>query len=111
MKTVIAGAQGPWHEAVAHILTESSLLQMSIWIGGLFFALAAVLSARSLSRYVAIRCNEIVSRMEASRLSKDTQDDVVLEQVASQYIMAKVHAKRPDAPEVAHGSPLSVEAN
>ncbi len=37
------------------------------------FALAAVLSARALSRYMAARCNQIVSAMKAAHLNQNTE--------------------------------------
>ena len=65
MRGVIEDIDGAWYEGLVSIVTESTLLQLMTWLGGLLFALAAVLSAQGLSRYVAIRCVEIISAMQA----------------------------------------------
>ena len=64
MRGIIAQTPGAWYIALVTIVTESSLLLMLTWVGGLLFAAAAVLSAQGLSRYVAIRCVEILAQME-----------------------------------------------
>lgn len=61
MRTVIEQQQGAWHQAIKTIVTDSSLLEMITWAGGLLFALAAILSAQGLSRYIALRCSEIIA--------------------------------------------------
>jgi hypothetical protein len=63
MKGVISSTTGVWHHALLSIVTDSSLLLIGTWVSGLLFATAAVLAAQGLSRYVAIRCVEIVSSM------------------------------------------------
>jgi hypothetical protein len=93
MKSVIEQQSGAWYQALWAIVTESSLLKMMTWLGGLLFALAAVLSAQGLSRYVAIRCSEIIARMEASQLAQTKQANPYqeqLDQIAIQVIMAKI---------------------
>ena len=65
MRSVIEATPGAWYEALIAIVRESDLLTMLTWLGGLLFAAAAVLSAQGLSRYVAIRCVEIVTSMKA----------------------------------------------
>jgi hypothetical protein len=65
MRAAIQSQEGRWTEAIVAIVAESSLAEMSTWAGGLLFALAAVLVAQGLSRYVAIRAVEIVANMEA----------------------------------------------
>jgi hypothetical protein len=72
MRSVIEGIQGTWYQGLISIFTQSTLLQLMTWLGGLLFALAAVLSAQGLSRYVAIRCVEIVAAM---RLKADALAD------------------------------------
>lgn len=67
MRTVIEGQNGAWFEAIGAILTESTLLLLMTWIGGLLFAVAAVLTAQGLSRYVAIRCVEIIASMQTAQ--------------------------------------------
>ena len=71
MRGVIEQTTGSWHEALIAVLTESSLAEMSTWMSGLLFALAAVLTAQGLSRYVALRTAEIVSTMDASQLEQE----------------------------------------
>ena len=63
MRMVIEQTTGAWYSALWAILTQSSLLDMMTWLGGLLFAAAAVLSAQGLSRYVAIRTVEIRASM------------------------------------------------
>lgn len=65
MRDVIAQQQGAWYEALVHIVTASTLAEITVWTGGLLFAAAAVLSAQGLSRYVAIRVVEIAAQSEA----------------------------------------------
>lgn len=67
MRSVIESQPGAWYEAIGAIVSESSLLLLMTWIGGLLFAAAAVLAAQGLSRYVAIRCVEIISAMNADQ--------------------------------------------
>ncbi len=104
MRTAIEGTTGTWHQAVLEIITQSSLLEILVWIGGMGFALAAVLSARALSRYVAARCNEIVSAMKAAHQNQSTEAEAALDTVAAQFIQSKVAAQRlktGNAPEAA----------
>lgn len=67
MRSVIQDIEGTWFNGLISIVTESTLLQLMTWLGGLLFALAAVLSAQGLSRYVAIRCVEIIGQMHAQQ--------------------------------------------
>lgn len=67
MKTVMDTKTTAWNEAVVSIITTSTLTELMTWIGGLLFAAAAVLSAQGLSRYVAIRCVEIIAEMKAQQ--------------------------------------------
>jgi len=73
MKMVIQQQSGTWYSALWAILTQSNLLDMMTWMGGLLFAAAAVFSAQGLSRYVAIRTVEIQSSMVVSN-TDDLQD-------------------------------------
>ncbi len=92
MKTVIEATPGTWYEALRAIIAESSLSQMMIWAGGLLFAAAAVLGAQVLSRYVAIRCTEILANMQAVNATPEQQYSTDLDRVAADYILAKVTA-------------------
>lgn len=75
MKSVIQEQSGTWYEAMVAIAVQSSLIDMMTWIGGLLFAVAAVLSAQGLSRYVAIRTVEI--RAEMSEQANDGLEDAL----------------------------------
>lgn len=85
MREVIANTEGAWHEALISIITESNLSLMTTWLGGLLFAAAAVLAAQGLSRYVAVKCAEILARMQ----SQATPEQQALDTSAVQYIMAR----------------------
>lgn len=89
MRDVIARQSGTWHEALIHILLNSSLIDMMTWLGGLLFAMAAVLSAQGLSRYVALRCVEILA---TSPSASDAQYHAI-EQAGAMAALAIVNAK------------------
>lgn len=71
MRAQIESTHGNWIEALGAIVSESSLADMLTWAGGLLFTLAAVLAAQGLSRYVALRCAEILASMNARRIRPD----------------------------------------
>lgn len=79
-----------WHEAIAQIITGSSLLLLLTWLGGLLFAAAAVLSAQALTRYVAIRTVDIRAQMSARSAAQDTDAaaDSAADSAAAQYVYA-----------------------
>lgn len=64
MRSVIEPLGGAWYTALWQIVTQSSLLLILTWLGGLLFTAAAVLAAQGLSRYVAIRTVQIVADMQ-----------------------------------------------
>lgn len=66
MRAQIEATSGNWVAAIASIVSQSSLSDMLTWTGSLLFTLAAVLAAQGLSRYVALRCAEIVNSMQSS---------------------------------------------
>lgn len=108
MKAVISQTSGTWYEAIAAIVSDSSLLLMMTWAGGLLFAVAAVLSAQGLSRYVAIRCVEIVAAMEFQQLRQEDPHAADVERAgarAAQALIAEKLNKRtnrtPSAPAIA----------
>lgn len=92
MRSVIAQQSGAWYQALENILIGSSLSDMMTWLGGLLFALAAVVTAQVLTRYVAIRTVEIAAGM-TTRQGIDAEA-VALDAVAAQYIMARVSDKQ-----------------
>lgn len=97
MKVVIAQTPGAWYEALGAIFRESDLLTMFVWLGGLLFAGAAVLAAQGLSRYVAIRCVEIVGQMnerQAQRHHQQSPELAAMDAVAADYIRARVAEKQ-----------------
>ena len=94
MRIIIEQTDGAWYAAVWHILIQSSLLQIFTWLGGLLFAAAAVFSAQGLSRYVALRCVEILAHMQSKESKTEDQHATALEAVAIQYVLAKVAARQ-----------------
>lgn len=94
MRTVVESTSGVWYEALAAIFTESSLSLVMTWAGGLLFALAAVLGAQLLSRYVAMRCAEIFANMRRREQTPQERYDTHLEAVAADYILSKIAARR-----------------
>ena len=113
MKSVIEVTGGTWYQAIYAIVTESNLLLMLTWSGGLLFAAAAVLSAQGLSRYVAIRCVEIIAHMQAQ---KPTDDPYALEVeqagavVAQAIINAKLEKKPKATVPFGYSHPGQVES-
>ncbi len=94
MRTVIEQTSGTWHEALGAILTQSSLMSALTWMGGLLFAAAAVLSAQGLSRYVAIRCAEIVTAMSGQAATQNDPYAVAMDMAAANVVMAIVADKQ-----------------
>lgn len=93
MRGIIEAQPGAWHEAIIAIVTQSSLLQIITWIGGLLFAFAAVLSAQGLSRYVAIRCVEILGNMEARQQASQQPHLAAIQEAGASAALAIVTAK------------------
>jgi hypothetical protein len=117
MQGVIAGAEGSWYCGITSIVTESSLLLLMTWLGGLLFAAVAVLGAQSMSRAVAVRTVEVITRMnERLNTANDDYTDA-LEAVGAQYVLAKVAASQTrqherDAAEVASSTvPFSMNGS
>lgn len=96
MRSVIEGIDGTWYQGLISVITESSLLQLMTWLGGLLFALAAVLSAQGLSRYVAIRCVEIINAMNAQQAAAADPLADAIDEAGYNAVMAIV-AKAQDA--------------
>lgn len=92
MRSVISQQSGAWHIAIVDVVENSTLSEMLTWAGGLLFAAAAVLSAQGLSRYVALRCAEIVVSMRKSD-TPTVQYQQELDQVGASVVMAVVNAK------------------
>lgn len=93
MKTVIQEQPGAWYDALVTILTDSSLLLLMTWLGGLLFAAAAVLSAQGLSRYVALRCVEIVAEMRERSLSFDDHQAAEVERAGALAALSMINQK------------------
>jgi hypothetical protein len=64
----------PWLEGVVSIITDSTLMEMSVWAGGLLFAFAAVTSAQASSRYIATRVVEIRNAMTRRKATERTNE-------------------------------------
>lgn len=98
MRGVIAKTDGAWYSALLAIFTDSSLTLMVTWLGGLLFAAAAVLAAQGLSRYVAVRCVEILAMMQPEQQRVEDTDEeaiaIAVEAVGVNYILAKIAAKQ-----------------
>lgn len=111
MRTVISSINGAWYVALGRIVGESSLSEIATWIGGLLFAAAAVLSAQGLSRYVAIRCVEILAGMTHQTDAETANDSAAIDGVAVQYIVARVrqhNAEQRNRPVMAISPSVSV---
>lgn len=93
MKTVIQATPGTWYEAIVAIATQSDLLTMLTWAGGLLFAAAAVFAAQGLSRYVAIRTVEIVAQMEARAAEKSDPHAAEIDAAGATVITAIIADK------------------
>lgn len=109
MRTVIEQTPGTWHEAIGAILTQSTLMSAMVWAGGLLFAAAAVLSAQGLSRYVAIRCVEIIASMSTRAAVNDDPYAEALDAAAANVVMAIVADKQ--AKRAAKDTPKPIEVN
>lgn len=96
MRAVIQAQPGKWYEALFSILSESSLLLMMTWAGGVLFAAAAVLSAQGLSRYVAIRCVEIIAAMDHRQSAQGDPFAAQVEQAGAIAAYAVIQAKLAD---------------
>ena len=88
MSSVIQTQDSTWHEALIAIATQSKLIDMFTWLGGLLFAAAAVLAAQGLSRYVAIRTVEILATMP----SQDNRE-AEIEQAVALHALAILREK------------------
>lgn len=96
MRDVIQTTPGRWFDALLSIITDSDLLRMGTWLSGLLFALAAVLTAQGLSRYVAIRCVEIIASMkERATAQKQASNpySVEIEQAGAAAALALINEK------------------
>lgn len=94
MDTVIQSVGGNWLDALAAIFTRSTLLQMITWLGGLLFAVAAVISAQTLSRYVAQKVVEVVAIMNGSATNKPELVADALGVTGANFLMARISEKR-----------------
>lgn len=96
MRDVIQTVPGRWFDALISIVTDSDLLRIGTWLSGLLFALAAVLTAQGLSRYVAIRCVEIIASMKeraASQKQASTPYAVEIERAGAAAALALINEK------------------
>jgi hypothetical protein len=93
MRAVIETQSGAWYTAISSIVTQSSLLLLMTWVGGLLFAAAAVLAAQGLSRYVAIRCVEIISAMEAVQAEAVDPFAADVDQAGAMALQTIINAK------------------
>lgn len=103
---ITAGTTLPWYDALWSIAADSTLSQMTTWLGGLLFALAAVAGAQNLTAYLAQRTAEILADMD-----KRSAAPQKTEAAAVQYILAKVHAQQLKAAAPVAVIPASYEAS
>lgn len=54
---------GAWYIALKSILLESTLLQITSWLGGLLFTAAAVMATQRITAYLAVRTREIYQQI------------------------------------------------
>jgi hypothetical protein len=94
MRIVIEQQSGPWYDALVAIMTQSTLIDMLTWLGGLMFAAAAVLSAQGLSRYVAIRTVEIRAEMFGETDDDSEQLDRAAAIAAYGILISKIQKKK-----------------
>ena len=104
MRDVITQQSGSWFEALTAVVTKSTLLQAATWTGGLMFAVAAVLTAQGLSRYVAVKCAEILSRMNTETTRETDLMSVEAEAAAAAVIVARVRADQQQTKLNAHNA-------
>lgn len=90
MRTAIETTPGTWYQALGAILTQSTLSTASVWVSGVIFAFAAVLSAQSLSRYVSVRTVEVLAAMNAQAGNAAHNERTALDRIAANYIQAKI---------------------
>lgn len=90
MRSVIESTNGSWADAIRFVLTQSSLLQAVTWLGGLLFAIAAVLSAQALSQYVAQKVIEIVAIMQSSADDKPRQISEATGLTAAMFLLSRL---------------------
>ena len=90
-----------WYTALVSIVTESNLTLLMTWLGGLLFAAAAVFSAQGLSRYVAIRCVEIVAAMKAAQNTASDPHAAAIDEAGASAVMAMIAKKQLAAQEKA----------
>lgn len=87
MKTQLVSQNNkPWLEGIVSIVTDSSLMEMSVWAGGLLFAFAAVTSAQASSRYIATRVIEIRNSMQRRKATERTNERQTFEDDGSQSV-------------------------
>jgi len=63
MQDVMGEHSAAWHVALMEIATQSTLLQLVSWLGGLLFTAAAVMATQRITAYLAIRTREIYQQI------------------------------------------------
>lgn len=101
MKGVIEEQDGTWYQAMGDIVTQSDLKKMLTWIGGALFAAAAVKSAQGLSRYVAIRCVEIIRAMQTQNAAAIDPFESDVDESGALFALGIINAKKAKAEEKA----------
>lgn len=63
MQDVMREHNAAWHAALLEIATQSTLLQLVSWLGGLLFTAAAVMATQRITAYLALRTREIYQQI------------------------------------------------
>jgi hypothetical protein len=92
MRTVITQSDAVWYRAIEDIVLRSDLNEMITWASGLLFAGAGVLAAQGLSRYIAVRCVEIIVNMNEVATAP-SEVDAMREKAVVQFILATISEK------------------
>jgi hypothetical protein len=94
MRSIIQTTNGNWVGAIWQVFTQSTLLQMVTWIGGLLFAVAAVLSAQALSQYVALKVIEVIAIMKSSTEDKPNAMLDAVGMTGAAFMMARIKERQ-----------------
>jgi hypothetical protein len=74
MQAAILQQTGAWYVALGNIITQSTLQEMTVWAGGLLFALAAISGAQNLTAYLAVKVTEVTPDESAAQIANPLQD-------------------------------------
>lgn len=90
MRAVIEKTGGNWAAALLAVVSDSTLLEMLTWAGGLLFTLAAVLSAQALSQYVARKVIEVMAVLTSNVDDKPRRIAETVGATGAAFLLARV---------------------